>query len=467
MGFLARATWATERMLFAASRMVSEVARARRASGVRVQPFAPIVATTWTVPEVLSAIERHEEGDFSESALLVRSFGRDDRISAVRGTRIRALSGRNGAGFALNPSEDGHRSRRKPIVKRVEKWWTSSVTETALWGLLEPLIDLGVSIARIHWGRVGREWRPIRIQPWPMEYVRWDELRGCYMAMTKDQGEVEVRPGTGEWIVIEGGGTFGYLAGAVRAMGLPFLYRSFTWKDWVRYCEKHGVPILAIEEPTSSSNGKDQANKDTFYKRLKTLGREGIIRLPRWDDKNKYDAKMIEPRALSWPAFQNLLVRLETSIAIYYLGQNLSTEVTGGSYAAALAQDRVRLDYLAADAEALSTALREQLLMPWGRFNFDWWEDALAPWPTWSTSAPEDLKAKADTHDKAATALTKLRTGLKENEIDEVAYCETYGIPIKKKTNPTPENEPPEEEAEPTEDEETEDDDLAWLDEAA
>lgn len=472
MSFLTRATWAAERVLHAASGAVSGVARSaakRITSSITVQPFQPQNEALWNVAQILEALALHEEGDFSRSAILARAFGRDDRISSCKNTRIRALIGRNGASFQLNPSTEGNRRYRRAVALRAQKLWSAVVTETALWGILEQIIDLGVSVSRIHWGRVGREWRPLKIEPWPMEYVRWDQLRGCYLVQTADQGEVETRGGSGEWLVVEPAGAQSYMAGAVRALAMPFFYRGCTWKDFARWCEKHGVPILAITEPANDPaafGGSGQTSKQTFFARLKRIGREGILRLPWTDENNKYDAKILEPKAMSWAGFKEFLLRLDVCIAVYLLGQNLSTEVSGGSFAAALAQNRVRLDYLAADAEAISSAIRTQLLMPWGRFNFDWWDDALAPWPQWNTAAPEDLKAKSETFDKAATAYSKFKaSGV---PLDTAAYCEMFGVPLGASVANTQEPDP-EAEAD-AEDDETDEEalaKLAWLDAAA
>src|SRR5690606_28586332 len=98
------------------------------------------------------------------------------------------------------------------------------------------------------------------------------------------------------------------------------------------------VPILAIEEPPEEravTPGKG-GSKATFFASLKKLGREGLLRLPRsGDGKAGYNAKILEPKSLSWPAFKAFLERVDTCIAIHYLGQNLSTEVSSGSFAAA------------------------------------------------------------------------------------------------------------------------------------
>lgn len=425
MSIITRATWAAERVISAVSSGASKVARAAQQlpAKLTITQLQPDNQAEWPLGSILAALSLHEDGDFSESAKLAAAFGRDDRISACRGTRIRALVGKNGATFSVLASEGGDRRRTSNITDRVEKLWFRCFNELVVGRILGDYIDIGISVSRIHWTRVGNEWLP-HLEPWNMRWVRWDHFRKCLIAQT-EQGEVEVRRDTGEWLVVGED----WMTGGVRALAMPFFFRGLTWKDWARYCEKHGVPILAIDEPPTEANTTQKAAKDSFFARLKQLGREGILRLPQGKDgKGGFAAKILEPSTLSWPSFEAFLKRLDVCIAIFLLGQNLSTEVQGGSLAAAVAQNRVRLDYLAADAEALSTAFRTQVLMAWGRFNIEGWDDELAPWPTWDTAEPEDLKSKSVVSVNAATALEKYKK--MGSPVDERAYLEAYSIPL-------------------------------------
>ncbi len=434
MGFITRASasarWAAEGVVHAVARAGERVARAARPSTASFRQLQSWSTTTWTVEQIKVALELHETGNFSESAKLSAAFGRDDRITACRNTRIRALVGKNGTALQLIASQDGDQRSAGTIKARVERRFYKTCSEAVLSRIQKDAIDIGVSISRIHWifDTAAQEWVPF-LEPWDLEWVRWDEQLGCYVAQTEGHGEVQVHYNTGEWLIVEPAGARGWNAGAVRALALAFFFRNSTWTDWARYCEKHGVPILAIEEPAVQNDPAQKATKDRFFAALRRLGREGILRLPKSaDGKSNYDASFIEPKTLSYPAFEKFLTRLDVCIAVFLLGQNLSTEVSGGSFAAALAQNRIRLDYLSADAEALSTALREQVWMWWGRFNFENWNDANTPWAQWNTSLPEDMQAKATTMAALATAIGPLIAAGMPIAVRELAA--QYGIPV-------------------------------------
>ena len=71
------------------------------------------------------------------------------------------------------------------------------------------------------------------------------------------------------------------------------------------------------------------------------------------------------------------------SAAISIAGQNLTTEVSGGSYAAATVHDFIRRDYIEHDEQVLSTTLHNGPLKWWALFNFGTDE---APWLRWNTN---------------------------------------------------------------------------------
>lgn len=433
MSILSKLTWSMERALYAAGAAGARIERARQPRATTVRQLQTFNESRWSVDEIQDALETHEEGIFTDSARLAAAIGRDDRIIACRNTRTRALTGRTGPEFSVVPSGEGDERRSEQAVADVRQLWPKVIIEPFLTRALSDAIDLGPSISRIHWVRstaTRKQWVPV-LEPYAMEWVRWDHSIGRYLAQT-EQGEVEVTPNTGEWLIVEPNGAQSWMGGAIRSLGMLWFFRGMTWKDWARYCEKHGVPILAIDEPsgeraTTTGSGGSKAN---FYASLKKLGREGLLRLPRSSDgKSGYGAKILEPKSLSWPAFEAFLKRVDTCIAIHYLGQNLSTEVSSGSFAAAKSQNRVRLDYLSADAQTISTAVREQVWMWWGRFNFDWWDDALTPWGIWDTSEAEDQKARAGVIASVSRSLAQFKTS-STTIVDERALLEQFGIPL-------------------------------------
>jgi len=206
--------------------------------------------------------------------------------------------------------------------------------------------------------------------------------------------------------------------------------RQFNWRDWARFGERHGLPIIAITEP---SDADDKAVK-AFYSSVQRMGSTGIIRLPQNNAGAGFKMEMVEAKDNAFATFQQFRADLDASIAVTLLGQNLTTEVKGGSFAATTAHDRIRGDYLRADAETLATTLRDQLIVRWGRFNVPGWRDELAPWPTWDTTAPPDRAQESETLGRVATAVQVFQqTGM---PVDYVELFRRVGVPMVKGQDP-------------------------------
>jgi phage gp29-like protein len=362
----------------------------------------PVNIPSWTVPEVRSALDVHELGTFFSSAQLMDAMGRDDRIDACLGTRVRALAGKSGVGFTVAPADNVKDPKlAQEIADKVQKYWYYSCPENVMSHLLRDAVMLGVAFARIHWDLVDGIRVP-RLEPWHAHTVYWDWSIQKYRAVARE-GMFIIEPGSAEWFVYEPGGYRSWMSGAVRGLGLPFVIRQYTYRDWYRYCEKHGMPILAIKEPVGAMWERHKAG---FWGKVQRLGAESTLRLPFSEkDGDGFGVEFVEPKDKSWATFQAMIGELNTNIAIRLLGQNLSTEVKGGSFAAAMAQELVRMDYLDADAQTLSTALREQVWKPFVRFNCQGVAPAYAPVPTWDTRPPEDKAAKATVFKTYADAL--------------------------------------------------------------
>lgn len=431
---------------------------------VTTVPSSPI--SSWTYERILSALDAHERGDFSRSAHLADAFGRDDRITACMTTRVQAITGRHGADFSIEPSERGSKTRAKMLARDVEAWWYDAVPERTLKQIQRVVTFIGVSISRIEWTPKDGKWIP-DITPWPMESAYWDETKLCWI-LSAQEGQIEVRKGDPNWLIVAASNDRPWMDGMVRCLALPFLLRTFSARDWARFCERHGLPIIAIEEPSDAGD----EDKKTFADSMRRMGREGVLRLPQQTDMNGgkgngFKVDFIEPKDTAWQSFEAFRKDLSASIAIAILGQNLTTEVQGGSLAASKTHNQVRLEYRDSDVELLTTELHDGLIVPYVAFHSPNDIDA-APWPHWNTNEAEDKNEIVKVATQTAGAIEAFKNaGLR---VDLVKFIESVGIPmlpgLPVEEPEEPEEEPPTPPAKPDDegdDEESEDDELSVL----
>ncbi len=160
---------------------------------------------------------------------------------------------------------------------------------------------------------------------------------------------------------------------------------------------------------------------------LGDLGRDTGLCLP-----PGYDLKLVEATAKTWEMFRAQIELADLAIAIRLAGQNLTSDVSGGSLAAAKVHASIRADIIRCDAEALATTTHDQALTHWASLNFG--DARLAPWPAWPTDPPEDELAKAQTREAQGKALSALKAaGVK---LDPV--LEEFGLELDPNAPPPP-----------------------------
>lgn len=373
------------------------------------------IFTDWTPAKIRSAELQAEQGNLQWAAALVEWMRGDDRVKACTEARLDAL-------FGLEPTfEPGAGRARKSsrVVKALEAgedWWRSyperELRKIVSWG-----IDLGVAPARHYWteradhgGRVlpmPRLWHPQTLR-WSWHERRWT---------LRDQNHVElvVTPGDGEWILHT---PFGedrpWADGLWRSIARWVLLKQYAQGDWGRHSEKNAK--LVVTAPV----GATRAQRQELAQDLASSGTDAVIALA-----NGFAMELLELTANTRQIYQAQIEMADLAIAILYRGGNLSTNVEGGSRAAAESQaktgDTAKLRF---DAQSITTTIHEQSLRPWAEYNYG--DPALAPWPAYPVE-PEEDKAKR------ATMVKTLGEGLTVwdklgFDVDPKAVQEEFGL---------------------------------------
>ena len=384
----------------------------------RIARDLPVLTfTTWdTVSMVRNALDMLEQGQFMAAAQLAESMTRDDRVAGVLSTRVQGL-----LGMELE-IESGGESEEDPVVERLEEEWPGMFPESSLSQLLRWGIMVGLGLGQKVPVRE-KDKLTFKLKVWHPQFVYWRWDSRSYWVATMD-GSIEVVPGDDQWVVYTPYGyERGWMGGHIRSLAIPWLARQWALRDWARYSEVHGLPVRAGIVP---QEGKEE-DKERFLYELAQLSNESVIRLPQGSgpDGAKFDVKLVEALANTWEGFRGLIDQCNAAIAIDLLGQNLTTEVKGGSFAASQTHERIRQDVLEWDEATLSACLDVQAIKPWVAANFG---DAPAPTCHRNTDPPEDLGARATAAKTMADALVQLKAVRAPVDVEEVA--EAYGIPL-------------------------------------
>jgi phage gp29-like protein len=382
--------------------------------------------------QVDKIIAEHDRGDFSRSAVLVDELMTDDRIMGVTRQRVAALRSAP-LKFVPTGETEKHAEVADMLGDRNGQpgLWREMIAPDAQAALMKWGWFLGLGLGEICWRRTPATWIPW-LRVWHPQFVRWDSTKGRFIVQTLD-GQVELpRPdeepqGDGEWFLYcPYGVEDGWKDGLVRSIARKYISRNWAERDWDRHGEKLGLGIL---KATTPPNAKPEVAK-RFFNELANLHNEPVVECPQGSEEGGkktpgYDVDLIEATALTWQSFDKRKSGLDVDLAILVTGQNLMTQVDGGSFAAAGQHGLVRQDIAVSDAE-IGPALGKQVISWYARWNYK--DPSLAPIPTYQVLPQEDEKAEAETMKARAEAVEILKRV--EPRVDVVAILEACETPL-------------------------------------
>lgn len=391
-------------------------------------------SNTATVPAMKAALQQLRTGNLYQTAMMIDEMWRDDRIAACLQTRVGALPA---LPFCMKPSEV---DKSNKVAQLIERMWQlmfpdPEVAKLHSWGL-----TLGLGFGELVWQNVtvdGRTlWLP-RLNVWhPRNF--WFNFATRSWWVTTMGGIEEIQLGTGKWIVYAPWGVKdGYQRGIVNALGVPWLSRQWALRDLARWSEKYGVAIIKAKAPM----GSEKATRQKFLKEASSLASDSTILLPQAArPEESFDIELVESSSSSPDGIKAQIEIQNDDISIVILGQNLTTEVKGGSFAAAKIHSKVRADLMQADAELLSACLHTDALRPIASFNFG--NPDLAPVPAWDVEAYADKTAMGVSMENIGKGIAALRAAGVHPDAD--AICEEAKIPVSEPAEEPEGVEPPE-----------------------
>jgi hypothetical protein len=382
------------------------------------------VQNTWSVSQARHALYSHMIGQFDQSGQLCDSILGDPRVQATTGSRVTGLFGRE---VRFRPADDSDKAKEALDLWRAH--WPRLSGTYALHEAHSYAIHMGWSASQINWEVTGdhdlpylRFWHP------RYSYYHWSLRR--YIALSQD-GQIAIVPGDGKWVLHCPRGEYrGWIHGAIRGVTEPWLYRHFGARDMARFSEVHGMPTRKGKVPANS----DPTERSNFELALGALGSDSAIIVPTGvDGINSYDLELVEAKDTAWQSFPGLIDRADMDIVLAIMFQNLTTEVTGGAFAATKAHMDIRQGGIQFDANAWKNTVYNQIARPFAYRNFG--DASLAPWTEWDVTPLDQRGANADQFQKFAMAIGAMaKGGIKFKSDEEVRKFASealglYGLP--------------------------------------
>ena len=234
-----------------------------------------------------------------------------------------------------------------------------------------------------------------------------------------------VTPGDGTWVMLTRRGEFRPWAnGLWRGLAPWWLLKQYAISDWGVHSEKTSKLVVTAEEGVTSDQRK------AIAKYVYEASKDAVISLP-----VGFDMKLIETAANTQQIYDAQIKAADEGFAIAILGQNLSSNVQGGSRAAAEVHERKENRKVRWLGKLLTKGLHDQSLSWWAEYNFG--DRSLAPYPHWHTEPPEDYAAKATGLKTLADGLVSLKAAGYKLSTEDLE--EDFGVELEELPDPPPE----------------------------
>lgn len=284
----------------------------------------------------------------------------DDRLDVVCAKRVTALTGKR---IVWKPppgfEQDADAKRNSEMVARC---WNSTLgTGDFLDDMAHAFLE-GHAVAEKEWVTdLGTGWtKPIPLFVHPNRIAWNDAIEPCLCTPGVDS-----HPGTPLsryphkffFFAPRGGRSdYPWRRGAMRSRVIGSTLKRFTTRAWIAMIERWGQPqVVAYSD--------EAENVSDIVEALRNLGLDWRAVLPTGTDIKEIPVTVADELHKKFVDHQN------ASDAISILGQNLTTEAVGGSFAAAAAHMRVGIEILLSDSMRLAEFLTDQYASELVMFN--------------------------------------------------------------------------------------------------
>ena len=248
-------------------------------------------------------------------------------------------------------------------------------------------IGKGFSVSEIMWGYDEGHVVVNDIRSRHQKRFFWDTVDDSFKVRTKDSPDGILLPDS-KFVVHRYKARSGHpsRSGVLRVVSWMYLFKNYDIKDWIAFCEVYGMPLrLGKYQP-----GASEADKIALMQALIQIGADAAGIIP---DGTTIDFITTE-KASSTDLYERLARYCDEQISKAILGQTLTSDSGGGSFAQSKTHNEVRHDLTVADCKALAATLRRDLIRPLCIFNFG--EDKRIPYLRFDCEEAEDLEQTAN-----------------------------------------------------------------------
>lgn len=346
-----------------------------------------------SVQAILNVLNKAELGNLTAQADLFSDMEeRDAHIYAEMNKRRMAVAQLD---WALEPAHRKAGAREKKSVADLEERLRDAIDVETLVFDMTDAIGHGFSMQEIEWEQTDGLWMPKVIAARPQRWFTVDSATRQTIRLRDNRSVDGVDLQQYGWIEHRHASKTGYPAtqGLFRVLALPYLFKNFATRNWLRFCELYAVPIRVL-----FTQEQDESKKADLLMALQQIGQSGAALLT--GGRANEDLQTVNAAVGEGQGFDALIAWCERSASKAILGGTLTSQADGRTSTNALGNvhDDIRYQIRDHDAKQIAATLTRQLLGAIIAVNA---LPIAARW-TFDTQEPEDLTLYADALPKLA-----------------------------------------------------------------
>ncbi len=368
---------------------ISQLAR------IKESPLRPIGNIAWDIDAIKNARDAQLRGDFRVAARLADALATDPGLFT---SRLNRLAPMRGLPIVLEPPNQTARALR--IAEEGEALFGRkgvALQRDHMVSLHRRYVDHGVSVGYNVWTpRADGSRIDVELRVWPQEYLRWREWEHRFYALTLDGGEIPVEHGDGRWVVFQQEKLSPWTEGAIVAGSMLWADRAFAVRDRSNASRAHGSPKLIGELPQGvalqqiDDNGT-QAPTAEAEQMLELLQMLFVGELPFGLRPAGAKTELMVSQSQAWQIWTEIIKANHADSDRIYLGQDGTTQNSGGNYIKSERLFGVRNDLVESDIMVFAESILTGTIEPWAAINFG--DSRLAPARCWQMpDADEDAR---------------------------------------------------------------------------
>lgn len=203
--------------------------------------------------------------------------------------------------------------------------------------------------------------------------------------------------------------------GILRVVSWMYLFKNYDLKDWVAFCEVFGMPLRLGKYDVSAS----EDDKSALMQAIFNLGSDAAGIVPSTTAIDFVEAN----KTSTVDIYEKLARYCDEQMSKAILGQTLTSDSGGGSYAQSKTHDNVRHDLIKADCKALNTTIRRDIIRPLVEYNYG--TEANVPYFEYDCQDEDALKEVSEIYE-----ILSCNMGL---EIPKSHVYKKFNIPVPEK----------------------------------